>query len=138
VEFLATMGRRRQGAIEPDKLDRIARLQAKIAQIETYLHFFESQGTQAPDGSWVARYQVRQGQKVYWYYKLQASFPLFQQKNAKSLSKYQHLGKAGSEAHVDAVMGVLRRTIVGELRKTIDSFKECLVDIAFDAEQESK
>lgn len=138
MEFLATMGRRISQAIEPEKLDRIARLQANIAKLETYLHFFKNQGVQASDGCWVARYQVRQGQKAYWYYKLQASFPLFAQKNAESLSKYQHLGKAGSEAHVDAVMGVVRRTIVFELQKTIDSFKECLVDIAFDAEQENK
>ena len=132
------MGRGRHRENQQDKLSRISQIRASIAQIETYLHFFENQGTQAPDSSWVARYQVRQGQKVYWYYKLQANSPIFPQKNAKSLGKYQHLGKAGSQAHVDAVMGVVRRTIVTELQKTIDSLKGCLIDIAFDAEQESK
>ncbi|NJK48563.1 transposase [Candidatus Gracilibacteria bacterium] len=132
------MGRRRQKMSEQDKFDRIARLTGTIAQLETYLPFFESQGIETPDGCWIARYQVRQGQTIYYYYKRQAVFPIFEQKNAQSLSKYQHLGKAGTQAHVDAVMGVFRRTIVTELRKTIDSLKGCLVDLAFDGEQESK
>jgi len=52
------------------------------------------------------------------------------------LSKYKHLGKAGSEAHVASVMSVARRTIVSELQKTIDSLKNSLLDISFDSEQE--
>ena len=130
--------RRRKLSSQQDKLDRISRLQGSIAQLESYLSFFESQGLQASEDCWVSRYQVKQKDKIYWYYKLQASFPSFPQKNNKSLSKYQHLGKAGSIAHVDAVMAVTRRTIVTQLQKTIDSLKECLLDIAFDAEQESK
>ena len=76
--------------------------------------------------------------KIYWYYKLQADRPIFPQKIRQSLSKYQHLGKAGTQAHIDAVMGVVRRTIVTELHKTIGELKGCLVDIAFDGEQENK
>jgi hypothetical protein len=52
------------------------------------------------------------------------------------LSKYKHLGKAGSQPHVEAVMEVARRTIVEELQKTIDSLKESLLDVSFDSEQE--
>jgi hypothetical protein len=47
------------------------------------------------------------------------------------------LGKAGSQAHVEAVMEVARRTIVEELQKTIDSLKESLLDVSFDSEQEN-
>ncbi|WP_245602844.1 hypothetical protein [Gloeothece verrucosa] len=54
------------------------------------------------------------------------------------MSKYQHFGKAGTIAYVDAVMGVLRRTIVIELQSTISSLKSCLVDIVYDGEQESR
>ena len=122
---------------QQDKLDRISRLQGSIAQLESYLSFFESQGKQAPLSCWVARYQVKQRDKVYWYYKLQASVPLFAQKHNKSFSKYQHLGKSGSISHVEAVMAVTRRTIVTELQKSIDSLKGALLDIAFDGEQES-
>jgi hypothetical protein len=132
------MGRKGYIESQQDKLDRIQRLTQTIAQIESYLQFFNNKGEQADDGCWVARYQVRQKDKIYWYYKLQADRPIFEQKNGQSLSKYQHLGKAGTIAHVNAVMGVLKRTIVTELQSTIVSLKSCLIDIAYDEEQESK
>ncbi len=97
------------------------------ATLETYQNFFERLGELAPEGAWIARYQVRQPQKAYWYYKLQASSPTFTTTTeTPKLSKYKHLGKAGSEAHVEAVMGVARRTIVEDLQKTIDSLKSSL------------
>ena len=83
------MGRKGYFESQQDKLDRIARLTRAIAQIESYLQFFESQGKQADDSCWVARYQVRQKNKIYWYYKLQADRPIFEQKNSQFLSKYQ-------------------------------------------------
>ena len=52
-----------------------------------YLQFFDDKGKQAEDGCWVVRYQVRQKEKIYWYYKLQADRPIFEQKNGESLSK---------------------------------------------------
>ena len=131
------MGRRISQKSQQDRLERITRLQSAIATLESHKNFFNRQGELAPEGCWVARYQVRQPRKVYWYYKLQASSPTFTTStDAESLSKYKHLGKAGSIAHVDAVMGVARRTIVEELQKTIDSLKNSLLDISFDSEQE--
>jgi hypothetical protein len=131
------MGRRISRKSQQDKLERITRLQTAIASLETYQSFFERQGKLAPEDVWVARYQVRQSQKVYWYYKLQASSPTFTTtSDTPKLSKYKHLGKAGSEAHVASVMSVARRTIVSELQKTIDSLKNSLLDISFDSEQE--
>jgi hypothetical protein len=131
------MGRRVSSKSQQDKLERISRLQSAIASLETYQNFFNRQGELAPVDAWVARYQVRQPEKAYWYYKLQASSPTFITRGETSkLSKYKHLGKAGSEAHVEAVMGVARRTIVEQLQKTIDSLKSSLLDISFDSEQE--
>ena len=132
------MGRKKYIESEQDKLDRMQRLTEAIAEIESYLQFFDHKGQQADSGCWVVRYQVRQKDKIYWYYKLQADKPIFEQKNSQSLSKYQHLGKAGTFAHVDAVMGVLRRTIVAELRSTLVSLKSCVVDIAYDEEHKSR
>ncbi|CCQ58250.1 MAG: hypothetical protein MK111_21770 [Crocosphaera sp.] len=48
------------------------------------------------------------------------------------------MGKAGTIAHVDAVMGVLTRTMVTELQSTIVSLKNCVVDIAYDEEHKSR
>ncbi len=132
------MGRRGYVETEQDKLDRIQTLTSAIAEIESYLQFFDDKGEQADVGCWVVRYQVRQKDKIYWYYKLQADREIFEQKNGESFSKYQHLGKAGTIAHVDAVMGVLRRTMVTELQSTIVSLKSCVVDIAYDEEHKSR
>ncbi|MDJ0571379.1 MAG: hypothetical protein QNJ53_20325 [Pleurocapsa sp. MO_192.B19] len=54
------------------------------------------------------------------------------------MSKYKHLGSSGSQDHIDGVMAVVRRTIVSELQKTIDSLKSSLIDVSFDGEQEDK
>ncbi len=124
---------------QQEQLERVTRLQSAIAELESYKDFFSRQGKLAPEGTWVARYQVRQPQKIYWYYKLQASQPTFKTTTeAHSLSKYKHLGKAGSQDHVDGAMAVVRRTIVSELQKTIDSLKSSLLDVSFDGEQEDK
>ena len=82
---------------------------------------FEDKGQQADVGGWVARYQVRQKDKIYWYDKLQGDRKIFEQKKSESLSQDQYLGKAGTIPHVDAVMGVLRRTIVTELPHGVTS-----------------
>ena len=62
------MGRRGYVETEQDKLDRIQRLTEAIAEIESYLQFFDDKGKQAEDACWVVRYQVRQKEKIYWYY----------------------------------------------------------------------
>ena len=133
------MGRRVKRAAQQDRALRITRLQSAIAELESHKNFFSRQGELAPEGAWVARYQVKQPKKVYWYYKLQADKPSFTKTTkVESLSKYKHLGKAGSQDHIDSVMAVVRRTIVSELQKTIDSLKSSLIDVSFDGEQEDK
>ncbi len=131
------MGRRVSRNARQERALRITRLQSAIAELESHKNFFLSQGELAPEGAWVARYQVKQPKKVYWYYKLQADKPTFTKSTkTQSLSKYKHLGKAGTQDHIDSVMAVVRRTIVSELQKTIDSLKRSLIDVSFDGEQE--
>ena len=64
------MGRKRYIESEQDKLDRMQRWNEAIAEIESYLQFFEDKGQQAEVGCWVVRYQVRQKDKIDWYDKL--------------------------------------------------------------------
>ena len=90
------------------------------------------------EDSWVARYQVRQNTKKYWYYKLQASRPAFKRATSDKLSKYKHLGKAGSVAHIDAMMSVIRRSIFDELQKAIDVLDDCLLDITGSEQEEDE
>jgi hypothetical protein len=90
------------------------------------------------EGSWVARYQVRQNTKKYWYYKLQSTQPSFQSATSEKLIKYKHLGKAGTVAHIDAMMSVMRRSIFDELQKAIHVLDDCLVDITGSELQEEE
>jgi hypothetical protein len=123
---------------EQDKLDRFERIKKTIKVLEKQQKLFLKQGELAPSGAWVARYQVRQNTKKYWYYKLQAVESCFQCATSTKLSKYKHLGKAGSQAHMDAVMSVFRRTVWDEIQKIIHSLDDCLLDISSGDEQEEE
>ncbi|WP_353933363.1 transposase (plasmid) [Okeanomitos corallinicola TIOX110] len=123
---------------EQDKIARFERISKAITALEKQQAQILKQGTLAPPGAWVARYQVRQNLKKYWYYKLQASAPCFQSATSSKLSKYKHLGKAGTTEHIDAVMSVFRRSVWEELQRIIDTLDECLLDIRSGLEQEEE
>jgi len=112
-------------------LSRLAqRLTAAIAILEARKSQIESEGEVAPAGCYVARYQARGQQRTYWYYKLQAQRSIFPTtKGQKKCSRYKHLGAAGSVAHVDAVIQVVRRVQIDELTRAIDSLKQSWADL---------
>jgi hypothetical protein len=79
----------------------------------------------------------RQGQRAaYWYYKLQATEPIFPTKDKPS--RYKHLGRAGSCAHVDSVIQVARRVQIDELQRAIDSLKQSWADLYSTKEDSGK
>ena len=122
-----------------DKLERIDRITAAIAALEKPKDAIKATGKVAPNGCVVSRYQVRQQQKIYWYYKLQATRPTFPKaQEAKALSKYKHLGKAGSEAHITSLMQVVRRAQIDEIQRTIDTLTQALLDVGYDDEPTKK
>lgn len=123
---------------EQDKSARFERIQKAITALEKQQTQILRQGEFAPPGAWVARYQVRQNLKKYWYYKLQASTPCFPRATSSKLSKYRHLGKAGTTEHIEAVMSVFRRSVWEEIQKIIDTLDECLMDIRSGLEQEEE
>ncbi len=123
---------------EQDKIARFERISKAITALEKQQSQILRQGRLAPSGAWVARYQVRQNLKKYWYYKLQASTPCFERATSSKLSKYKHLGKAGTTEHIDAVMSVFRRSVWEELQRIIDSLDQCLLDISSGLEQEEE
>ena len=86
-----------------------------------------------PPGCCLARYQAQGQYKAYWYYKLQAKQPIFVSKQGQGkLSRYKHLGAAGTQAHVDGVQMVLRRVQIDELQKAIDALKDSWSDLYSD------
>ena len=116
---------------------RAKKIKATIRKLKRKIQKISSEGEVAPPHCHVIRYQTKQNQKIYWYYKLQAAEPIFPtatDKNKKS--KYLYLGKAGSEAHIDAVEKVTRRGIIDELERAINSLQESYLDVCFGGETE--
>ncbi|GAX40786.1 hypothetical protein NIES4075_17520 [Tolypothrix sp. NIES-4075] len=132
------MPRSRANDTEQDKLARFERIKKAIIALEKQQALLLKQGDLAASGAWVARYQVRQNLKKYWYYKLQVPIPYFQCATSDKLSKYKHLGKAGTQEHLDAVMSVFRRSVWDEIQRIIHTLDDCLLDISSGSEQESE
>ena len=132
------MPRSRANDTEQDKLARFERIKKAIIALEKQQALLLKQGDLAASGAWVARYQVRQNLKKYWYYKLQVPIPYFQCATSDKLSKYKHLAKAGTQQHLDAVMSVFRRSVWNEIQRIIHTLDDCLLDISSGSEQESE
>ncbi len=132
------MPRPKANDTQQDKLARFERIKKAITVLEKQQALLLKQGELAPEGAWVARYQVRQNLKKYWYYKLQVPIPYFQCATSDKLSKYKHLAKAGTTEHIDAVMSVFRRSVWDEIQRIIHTLDDCLLDISSGSEQEEE
>lgn len=125
---------RRESQIEIDH--RAQRIQAAIAELSQRRADIEAQGDLAPHGCYIARYQARGQKHRYWYYQLRANEAIFPKTNKHhEYSRFQHLGKAGSPAHIDGVLAVVRRVQVDELTQAIDGLKESWLDLYSDEEK---
>lgn len=130
-------------SIQKGKTSQAASLRAQqiktvISQLKRKIQKLEREGEVAPPNCHLIRYQVSQNQKIYWYYKLQASDPIFERATSpQKKTKYLYLGKAGSEAHVEAVKQMTRRNLIDELEKMINSLTEAYLDICLGGETEA-
>ena len=79
-------------------------------------------------GCTALRYKARGKQGRYWYYKLHATSPIFPTQSGK-MTKYKHLGKAGSAAHIEALIQVARRTQIEALQRAIDALEQSWSDL---------
>ena len=112
---------------------RAERIQQTIALLESQKAEIERSQIVAPLGSYVARYQARGQKHRYWYYQLRATEAIFPKaKGENEYSRFQHLGKAGSEAHIDGVLAVVRRNQIDEFTRAIQSLKESWLDLYSD------
>jgi hypothetical protein len=117
---------------------RAKQLKTIINQLKRKIQKIELDGEVAPPNCHLIRYQVTQNQKIYWYYKLQASSAIFDRAtSSQKKTKYLYLGKAGSEAHVEAVKQMSRRNLIDELEKMINSLTEAYLDICLGGETEA-
>lgn len=108
--------------------DRANRITEAIASIQKSIQLLESSGDIAPTGCCIVHYRARGNKKHYWYYKLQASEPIFPTKTGK-MTRYKHLGASGTEAHIEALMQINRRNQLEALSRTLDSLMQCWSDL---------
>jgi hypothetical protein len=50
-------------------------------------------------------------------------------------SRFQHLGKAGSQAHIDGVLAVVKRNQIDELTRAIELLRESFLDLYSDEDK---
>lgn len=113
--------------------DRAERIEQAINYLEKKIAQLETEGEVAPIGCYVARYQAKGKKHRYWYYQLKAQKAIFPKaKKTDEFSRYQHLGKAGNEAHINAILSVVRRVQIEELKSAIDGLKESWSDLYSD------
>ena len=115
---------------ELETKQRAERISSTIALLQEQKSEIERSGVIAPPGCSVARYQAKGTKHHYWYYQLRANRAIFPKTNKKNeYSRFQHLGKAGSQAHIDGVLAVVRRSQIDELTKAIDELTESWSDL---------
>jgi hypothetical protein len=115
---------------------RAKQIKATIRKLKQKIQKIQAEGEVAPPHCHVIRYQTKQNQKIYWYYKLQATEPIFPTTTDNKKSKYLYLGKAGSEAHINAVEQMTRRSLIDELERVINSLNQSYLDVCFGGETE--
>jgi hypothetical protein len=116
---------------------RANQIKATIRKLKQKIQKIEAEGEVAPPHCHVIRYQTKQNQKIYWYYKLQATEPIFPTTtDSNKKSKYLYLGKAGSEAHIQALEQMTRRSLIDELERVINSLNQSYLDVCFGGETE--
>ena len=124
---------------EKERLTRADQLQAAMAILKQEIQEILLSGEVAPPGCRVMRYRVRRKKACYWYYKLQALEPTFPPPSGSGeLSKYKHLGKAGSRAHIEAVLQVARRAKIDGLQRAIDALSESWLQVCLEEEKDQK
>ena len=122
-----------------DLAHRADQLALTLERLELQLKQVSDSGVVAPAGCWIVRYQAQGRKENYWYYKLQASTPIFPRKKDKlKLSRYKHLGKAGSKACLEAVEQVARRAQIEGIQRAIETLKQGLSDLAEEAAKYKK
>ena len=113
---------------EEEKLVIADNLTKHIALIRAKIEKIKNEGEVAEPGYTLMPYLAGGSKKKYWYYKLQATAPIFPTKSGK-LSKYKHLGKGGSDAHIEALMQISRRSQIEALSRTLDCLIKSFADL---------
>ena len=116
---------------------RAKQIKSLIPSLKQKIKKIEREGEVAPPHCHIIRYQVNRNGTIYWDYKLQAAESIFPMAtNNEKKTKYKYLGRAGSEAHIDAVEKLMRRNLIDEYERVIQSLTESYLDIYIGTETE--
>lgn len=113
---------------EEELLEIADNITREIELIRAKIEEIKREGEVAEPGYTLMRYLAGGKKKKYWYYKLQAKYPTFATKSGK-LSKYKHLGKGGSNGHIEALMQICRRNQIEALSRTLDCLYNSFADL---------
>jgi hypothetical protein len=119
-----------------DLASRVEALTGLLTQLEQQVQSLLAEGEIAPPRCWLTRYQARGKTKNYWYYKWQSQEPIFPTTKGKK-TRYKHLGKAGSQAYLEAVTLQVRRATFEGLQQAISTLKAGLADLSEEAAEKS-
>lgn len=122
-----------------DLASRVEALTVLPTQLEQQVQSLlaEGEGEIAPPRCWITRYQARGQTKNYWYYKWQSQEPIFPTTKGKK-TRYKHLGKAGSQAYLEAVNQIVRRATYEGLQQAISTLRTGLADLSEEAAEKSQ
>ena len=121
---------------ELEKTQRADRIREAIDALKREKSEIEASGWVAPRDCYIVRYQGKGVKYHYWYYQLRASSAVFPKANKKGeFSRFKHLGKAGSQAHIDGVNAVIRRNKIEQLTSAIEALYESWLDLYPDEEK---
>ncbi len=67
---------------------RAKQIKATIRKLKQKIQKIEREGEVAPPNCYIIRYQTKQNQKIYWYYKLQAAERIFPMASDSSKKRF--------------------------------------------------
>lgn len=115
-----------------DLAERIEKVNALINEINSEIEQIKTNSNLAPDDSWLIRFRAKGKGGAYWYYKWQSDQAIFLTKNG-NYSRYKYVGKAGSQAFLEALEMMKNRTHICALQQVLHTLELARLDLVEEA-----
>mgnify|MGYP001420209269 CR=1 FL=1 len=120
-----------------DLADRIEKVIALIDEINGEIENIQANYPVAPPSCGIVRFRAKGKGGAYWYYKWQSPQPIFITKKGNS-SRYKYIGKAGSEAFLEAIEMYRNRTKISALQQILHTLELGRLDLVEEAGRNSE
>lgn len=115
-----------------DLASRLEKVNALIDEISSEIEQIKTNSNLASDDTWLVRFRAKGKGGAYWYYKWQSKQPIFLTKNG-NYSRYKYVGKAGSQAFLEAVEMMKNRTHISSLQQVLHTLELAQLDLVEEA-----